>query len=105
MSDIVIQKVGLCSSEAASNGFDIFPSEGQIVCHIPELPLAPGNYVFTLLSTVGGAIADWISGAGTLHVVWPGTTSAQANQGLVKTGSWSNTRGLFLPQAEASRID
>jgi len=57
-----------CSSEAASNGFEVLPSEGQVVCHIPELPLAPGNYVFNLYSTVGGVIADWISGAGTLHV-------------------------------------
>ena len=38
------------------------------MCHIPELPLAPGNYVFSLFSTVVGVIADWISGAGTLHV-------------------------------------
>ena len=57
-----------CSSEAASNAFAELPSEGQLVCHIPELPLAPGSYVFNLYSDVGGVMADWILGAGTLHV-------------------------------------
>jgi hypothetical protein len=56
-------------SDTAGNGFDALPSEGQIVCHLPELPWAPGNDVFQRFSTVGGVIADWISGAGTLHVV------------------------------------
>jgi lipopolysaccharide transport system ATP-binding protein len=78
-----------CSSEAASNGFDVLPSEGQIVCHIPKLPLAPGNYVFNLFSTVGGVVADWISGAGTLHVVagdYFGTGKLRTHEGgfLVK---------------------
>jgi homopolymeric O-antigen transport system ATP-binding protein len=78
-----------CSSEAASNSFDVLPAEGQIVCHIPELPLAPGNYVFNLFSTVGGVTADWILGAGTLHVVagdYFGTGQLRTHEGgfLVK---------------------
>jgi lipopolysaccharide transport system ATP-binding protein len=78
-----------CSSEAASNGFDVLPSEGQIVCHIPELPLAPGMYVFNLFATVGGTIADWIIGAGTLHVAagdYFGTGKLRTHEGgfLVK---------------------
>lgn len=93
-----------CSSEAASNGFDVLPSEGQIVCHIPELPLAPGNYVFTLFSTVSGVIADWISGAGTLHVAagdYFGTGKLRTHEdGFLVKHTWT-----VSPQAESSRVD
>ncbi len=57
-----------CSSEASGYSFDALPPSGQIVCHIPELPLAPGRYTFNLFSTVGGAIADWVQQVGSLDV-------------------------------------
>jgi lipopolysaccharide transport system ATP-binding protein len=57
-----------CSSEASGHPFDVLPSEGQVVCHIPELPLAPGRYVFNLFSTVRGVMADWVTKAGSLTV-------------------------------------
>jgi lipopolysaccharide transport system ATP-binding protein len=57
-----------CSSEASGHPFEVLPPKGRVVCHIPELPLAPGRYVFNLFSTVGGVIADWVTQAGSLHV-------------------------------------
>src|SRR5262249_30906670 len=57
-----------CSSEGSGHPFDDIPPTGQVVCHIPELPLAPGRYMFNLYSTVGGVIADWVKEAGCLHV-------------------------------------
>jgi lipopolysaccharide transport system ATP-binding protein len=57
-----------CSSEASGHPFDVLPPKGQLFCHIPELPLAPGRYVFNLYSTVGGVIADWVQHAGSLNV-------------------------------------
>ncbi len=57
-----------CSSEGSGHPFEGLPPTGQVVCHIPELPLAPGRYVFNLFSTIGGAVADWVQEAGTLHV-------------------------------------
>lgn len=57
-----------CSSEASGHPFAILPPKGQLFCQIPELPLAPGRYVFNLFSTVGGVIADWVQQAGSLDV-------------------------------------
>mgnify|MGYP001453066698 CR=1 FL=1 len=58
-----------CSSEASGSPFDVFPPKGRMVCNIPELPLAPGRYVFNLYSTVGGVIADWVTQVGSRNVV------------------------------------
>jgi lipopolysaccharide transport system ATP-binding protein len=57
-----------CSSEASGAPFDVLPASGEVICHIPELPLAPGRYVFNLFSTIGGEIADWVQQAGHLDV-------------------------------------
>jgi lipopolysaccharide transport system ATP-binding protein len=57
-----------CSSEASGHPFDVLPPQGQVVCHIPELPLAPGRYSFNLYSTVRGEEADWVQQAGSLIV-------------------------------------
>jgi homopolymeric O-antigen transport system ATP-binding protein len=57
-----------CSSEASGHPFEGLAPSGEVVCHIPELPLAPGRYVFNLFSTVGGEIADWVQQAGYLNV-------------------------------------
>jgi len=58
-----------CSSESSGHPFEALPPKGRVICHIPELPLAPGRYVFNLFSTVGGEIADWVTQAGSLNVV------------------------------------
>jgi lipopolysaccharide transport system ATP-binding protein len=57
-----------CSSEGSGSPFDVLPASGEVVCRIPELPLAPGRYVFNLFLTVGGEIADWVQQAGYLDV-------------------------------------
>jgi lipopolysaccharide transport system ATP-binding protein len=57
-----------CSSEGSGYHFSVMPGTAQVVCHIPDLPLAPGRYVFNLFSTVRGGIADWVSDAGYLTV-------------------------------------
>ena len=57
-----------CSSEGSGYPFDVLPPSGLLVCHIPELPLAPGRYAFNLYSTVGGEMADWVQQAGYLNV-------------------------------------
>jgi lipopolysaccharide transport system ATP-binding protein len=57
-----------CSSEGSGYPFEALPAAGQVICHIPKLPLAPGRYVFNLFSTVGGEIADWVTQAGSLTV-------------------------------------
>jgi lipopolysaccharide transport system ATP-binding protein len=57
-----------CSSESSGYSFNSLPPQGRVVCYIPELPLAPGRYVFNLFTTVGGMIADWVQQAGYLNV-------------------------------------
>src|SRR5882724_1978090 len=57
-----------CSSEGSGSPCDVLPASGEVLCHIPELPLAPGRYVFNLYSTVGGEIVDWVQQAGHLDV-------------------------------------
>jgi len=57
-----------CSSEGSGSPFDVLPARGEVVCHIPELPLAPGQYVFNLFLTIGGEIVDWVQQAGYLDV-------------------------------------
>jgi lipopolysaccharide transport system ATP-binding protein len=57
-----------CSSQASGYAFEALPPRGQIVCRIPELPIAPGRYVFNVYSTVRGVIADWVQQAGYLEV-------------------------------------
>lgn len=78
-----------CSSEGSGYHFKTLPPKGRIVCHIPELPLAPGTYSFTLFATIEGIIADWVEGAGHLNVSagdYFGTGQLKTHQGgfLVK---------------------
>jgi lipopolysaccharide transport system ATP-binding protein len=40
----------------------------RITITVPRLALAPGQYGFTLFSSVNGEIADWIKNAGTFEV-------------------------------------
>jgi lipopolysaccharide transport system ATP-binding protein len=57
-----------CSSEGSGSALDVLPASGEVVCHLPELPLAPGRYVFNLYLTAGGEIVDWVQQAGYLDV-------------------------------------
>jgi lipopolysaccharide transport system ATP-binding protein len=82
-----------CASEASGHRFDVLPPKGQLVCHIPELPLAPGRYVFNLYSTVGGVVADWVQQAGVLNVVtgdYYGTGQLKThNEGFLVKHKWT----------------
>jgi homopolymeric O-antigen transport system ATP-binding protein len=82
-----------CSSEGSGHPFEGLPPTGQVVCHIPELPLAPGRYVFNLFSTVGGVIADWVQEAGSLHVAagdYFGTGQLRThNEGFLVKHKWT----------------
>ena len=40
----------------------------RITITVPRLALAPGQYGFTLFSSVNGEIADWIKSAGSFNV-------------------------------------
>jgi lipopolysaccharide transport system ATP-binding protein len=57
-----------CSSDGSGHELKVLPGKGQVVCHIPGLPLGPGRYVFNLYSTLRGVIADWVTEAGSLNV-------------------------------------
>jgi lipopolysaccharide transport system ATP-binding protein len=57
-----------CSSEAHGTSFDGLPPRGQVICQIPDLPIAPGRYMFNLYSTIKGETADWVEHAGYLEV-------------------------------------
>ena len=57
-----------CSSDGSGHDLKVLPGKGRVVCHIPELPLGPGRYVFNLYSTLRGVISDWVTEAGYLNV-------------------------------------
>jgi lipopolysaccharide transport system ATP-binding protein len=82
-----------CASEASGHRFDVLPPKGQLVCHIPELPLAPGRYVFNLYATVGGVVADWVQQAGVLNVAigdYYGTGQLKThNEGFLVKHKWT----------------
>lgn len=82
-----------CSSEASGHPFDILPPKGQVFCQIPELPLAPGRYVFNLFSTIGGEVADWVQQAGSLDVAigdFFGTGKLKThNEGFLVKHTWA----------------
>src|SRR5215831_6691586 len=82
-----------CSSEASGHPFEVLPPKGRVVCHIPQLPLAPGRYVFNVFSTVGGVMADWVTQAGSLNVVagdFFGTGQLKThNEGFLVKHKWT----------------
>jgi lipopolysaccharide transport system ATP-binding protein len=82
-----------CSSEASGHPFEGLAPSGAVVCHIPELPLAPGRYVFNLFSTIGGEVADWVQQAGYLNVAagdYFGTGQLRTHdEGFVVKHSWT----------------
>ena len=85
-----------CSSEGSGHPFEGLAPNGEVVCHIRELPLAPGRYAFNLYSTVGGEMADWVQQAGYLNVAagdYFGTGQLRTHDEVL----WSNTRGLSNP--------
>jgi lipopolysaccharide transport system ATP-binding protein len=58
----------MCSNEMAGTRFEQVPSRGRMVCTIPRLPLAPGQYDLNLHCVVNGVLADWVQRAARLSV-------------------------------------
>lgn len=58
----------LLSTEIQGTDLGTLPPQGTISCTIPQLPLLPGRYNFTLFATAGGEISDWIENAGVITV-------------------------------------
>jgi lipopolysaccharide transport system ATP-binding protein len=67
--DSVGQLLFNCSSELTHRGVLNLPSEGEIRCTIPRLPLSQSGYVVEPFLEVSGEIEDWIEGAISLPVV------------------------------------
>jgi lipopolysaccharide transport system ATP-binding protein len=82
-----------CSSEGSGSPLDVLPASGEVVCHIPELPLAPGPYVFNLYATVWGELADRVQQTGSLDVAagdYFGTGQLKThNEGFLVKHKWS----------------
>jgi lipopolysaccharide transport system ATP-binding protein len=94
-----------CSIEGSGSPVDVLPPCGEVICHIPELPLAPGRYVFNLYSTVGGEVVDWVQQAGYLDVAagdYFGTGQLKTHdEGFLVKHRWS----IQSPRVAASGSD
>jgi lipopolysaccharide transport system ATP-binding protein len=79
--------------------FAELPPAGELVCEIPDLPLAAGRYPLTLWATVGDEVADHLENAATLEVAdgdafGTGRTTLAANHGpVVVRHSWRFEEG------------
>jgi len=94
-----------CSSEGTGHELDVQPGGGQLVCHIPALPLAPGQYSFNLYATSCGVVADWVREAGHVTVAagdYFGTGRLNTHEGgfLVKHG-WTAAVGAPEPRCDS----
>jgi len=82
-----------CSTASSGLALDALPPTGRLVCHIPELPLAPGRYTLHLLARVGGQTADQVEQAGYLDVLagdYFGTGQLRAQEdGFLVKHRWS----------------
>jgi len=63
--------VSLLSSELVGDSVDEIGQEGFFSCKVRKLPLAPGNYIVSLIIRSSDTIVDWIQQAATI-VVEPG---------------------------------
>jgi lipopolysaccharide transport system ATP-binding protein len=57
------------SNDYTGDALDELAEEGAFVCHIPELPLAPGQYLLNMCLTVAGTEYDHIAGAAGFEVL------------------------------------
>ena len=58
-----------CRSAVTDSDFDSLPSEGEMLCRVPRLPLMPGFYSVMVACTVNGRLADKLMDAISLQVV------------------------------------
>ncbi len=62
------QSLFLCRSDYTNSEYDHIPATGSVICHIPRLPLPPGEFFINLYCEINGAVVDWIESAATLTV-------------------------------------
>ncbi len=61
-------RIFLLWNELTGDYFTKIPERGKFVCTIPKLPLAEGNYYFTVAARVNGIISDWVINAAKIGV-------------------------------------
>ncbi len=62
------QRLCMLDSNFAVESLDNAPAHGKIVCRLPRLNLAAGVYDFTVYVEADRTVADWVQGAGKIHV-------------------------------------
>jgi lipopolysaccharide transport system ATP-binding protein len=63
------ENVFCCWSDLVNSRFGNLPPTGKLVCTIPKLPLAPGNYYLSFNLVVNGKTTDKLSQSGYINVV------------------------------------
>jgi len=58
-----------CRSDCTDDFPIHLPPSGVLELKLPKLPLAPGNYPFTIYIEINNQVADWVRYAGTLRVL------------------------------------
>jgi lipopolysaccharide transport system ATP-binding protein len=66
--DALGSRVFATDTRLVNADFDALPPCGEIVCEIPDLPLAAGSYALNLWASVSDAVADHVEHALILHV-------------------------------------
>jgi lipopolysaccharide transport system ATP-binding protein len=86
--DTLGTRVFVTDTRLVNADFAELPPAGELVCEIPDLPLAAGRYLLTLWATVGDEVADHLENAAALEVAdgdvfGTGRTTFAANHGPV----------------------
>jgi lipopolysaccharide transport system ATP-binding protein len=61
-------KLTVLTNEIAGVPFDPLPSEGEIICRIPAIPLLPGQYFIDIWGGIKRICADHVRRAALLHI-------------------------------------
>lgn len=61
-------RIATLSNDISGQEIEIESGKSRIQIRIPDLPLAPGRYQFTLFMSANGTITDWIQNAGSFFV-------------------------------------
>ena len=88
------EKLFTCVSRSSSLEYFKLPSRGRVICTIPKLPLAPGEYVIGGWFKVNEEVADCVEAMGRLTVVEgdffnTGRVNAAANGPFLVEHGWS----------------
>jgi lipopolysaccharide transport system ATP-binding protein len=69
ISDLQSNYLLTCSTRYKGSYIKTIPSFNEVVCHIPNVPLAPGVYRIDLWACMRGVEEDYIENAGRLVVI------------------------------------